>query len=307
MSNFNQLRSFVTVAEAGSISRAAERLYVAQPALSLQLKRLESDLGVQLFTRLPRGVELTSEGEQLLGIAESALRSLEQLEDTAAHLRNQDVTEIVVGFMAHGAGDLTPGILRRMRESHPSINFRFRQFDFEDPSVGLSRGLVDVGFLSGPCDAVDSIESVVLREEPIVAAVSTEHPLASRRSIGIEELLAFPVITDGLTEGAWHDFWIATRYHKPNQGVETVSFSSHDESLDAVALSLGVSICPESTQRFYPRPGVAFIPMADMDQAPLNLLWRTDRETPLVRAFIASAEAAAHELRASQQPKQPLP
>ena len=78
--------------------------------------------------------------------------------------------------------------------------------------------------------------------------------------------------------------------------VPTVTFASHDEHLDAVALDLGVSICPESTQRFYPRPGVTFVPVPDMEPAPLNLVWRTDRSSPLVLDFIGFAKDAAREL-----------
>jgi DNA-binding transcriptional LysR family regulator len=293
--SITQLRSFVAVAEAGNISRAAKALFVAQPALSLQIKRLEAELGVPLFDRLPHGVKLTTEGEQLLDAARSALLAVDRLVDQAAALREEGGAVLTVGLMAHGAGDLTPGILRRLRQRHPSVKLRFRQFDFEDPSVGLDRGLVDVGFLSGPVDPVDGIEVVTLRSEPIVAAVSSDHPLARRAEVSIRELVAHPFVTDTLTEGTWHDFWLAMGYRDPDDPVSTVTFASHDEHLDAVALNVGVSICPESTQRFYPRPGVTFVPVPDMEPSPLNLLWRPDRAGALVRDFIACAKEAARE------------
>jgi DNA-binding transcriptional LysR family regulator len=291
-----QLRSFVAVAEAGNISRAAKGLFVAQPALSLQIKRLEADLGVPLFARLPHGVELTPEGEQLLDAATDTLRAVDHLVDRAAALREEAGTELSVGLMAHGAGDLTPGILRRLRERHPTVKLRFRQFDFEDTSVGLRHSLVDVGFLTGPVDPMDGIEVVTLRSEPIVAAVACEHPLAARDEVSIQELVTLPFITDTLTEGTWHDYWLAMHHRQPGDPVPTVTFASHDEHLDAVALDLGVSICPESTQRFYPRPGVTFVPVPDMEPAPLNLVWRTDRSSALVRDFVACAKDAAREL-----------
>jgi DNA-binding transcriptional LysR family regulator len=294
--NITQLRSFVAVAEAGNISHAAKALFIAQPALSLQIKRLEADLGVPLFVRLPHGVKLTAEGEQLLDAAEEALRAVDRLLDRAAALREEGGAELTVGLMAHGAGDLTPGILRRLRRRHPTVKLRFRQFDFEDTSVGLGRGLVDVGFLTGPVDPIDGIEVVTLRREPIVAAVASDHPLATRDEVSISELVTLPFITDSLPEGAWHDFWLAMHHRRPGDPVPTVTFASHDEHLDAVALDLGVSICPESTQRFYPRPGVTFVPVPDMEPAPLNLVWRRDRSSPLVLDFIASAKDAAREL-----------
>jgi DNA-binding transcriptional LysR family regulator len=294
--SITQLRSFVAVAEAGNISHAAKELFVAQPALSLQIKRLETDLGVQLFDRLPQGVKLTPDGEQLLDAAEEALHAIDRLADLASALREEGATELTVGLMAHGAGDLTPGILRRLRQRHPTVRLRFRQFDFEDTSVGLGRRLVDVGFLTGPVDPIDGIEVVTLRTEPIVAAVSSDHPLATRHEVSISELVTLPFVTDQLTEGTWHDYWLAMHHRRPGDPVAKVTFASHDESLDAVALDLGVSICPESTERFYPRPGVTYVPVPDMEPAPLNLVWRRDRSTPLVRDFIACAKDAAREL-----------
>ncbi len=296
MADIARLRSFVAVAEAGSISRAAEALFVAQPALSLQIKHLETDLGVSLFERLPRGVKLTPEGEQLLGAATRVLRAFDRFADQAAALRDQRGTELQVGSMAHGAGELMPEILRLLREDHSDVKLRLRQFNFEDPTVGLGRGLVDVGFVTGPVDPVDGIEVVTLRSEPIVAAVASDHPLATRRKVSIHELLTYRFVTDTLTEGAWHDFWLAMSYRKPGDAVSKVTFALHDEALDAVALNLGVSICPASTPRFYPRPGVAWVPVYDIEPAPLNLLWRPDGSDPVLRHFVECARKAAHTL-----------
>lgn len=292
MADIARLRSFVAVAEAGSISRAAEVLYIAQPALSLQIKSLETKLGLSLFERLPRGVKLTSEGELLLGAATRVLRAFDRFSDHAAALRDQRGPELQVGSMAHGAGDLMLEILRQLRTDHPEVKLRLRQFNFEDPTVGIGRGLVDVGFVTGPVDPIAGIEVVTLSYEPIVAAVASDHPLAARREVSIHELLAFRFVTDTLDGGAWHDFWLAMSYRQPGDPVEKVTFALHDECLDAVALNLGVSICPASTPRFYPRPGVAWISVYDIQPAPLNLLWRPDDAEPIVRRFVECARKA---------------
>ncbi|MEE6170118.1 MULTISPECIES: LysR family transcriptional regulator [unclassified Mycolicibacterium] len=293
MADITRLRGFVAVAQAGNISRAAEVLFVAQPALSQQIKYLEADLGVVLFERLPRGVKLTPEGELLLSAATRVLREFERFEEQAAALRDRRGVELKVGLMAHGAGELMPEILRLLREEHADVTLRLRQFNFEDPTVGVGRGLVDVGFVTGPVDPVDGIEYVTLRFEPIVAAVATDHPIAGRHEVSIHDLIAYRFVTDTLAEGAWHDFWLAMSYRKPGAAVDKVTFAMHDETLDAVALNLGVSICPASTPRFYPRPGVTWIPVNDIEPAPLNLLWRPEGSDPIVGRFIECARRAA--------------
>jgi len=294
MSDIKRLRSFVAVAEAGSVSRAAERLFVAQPALSLQIKQLESDLGLALFERHPRGVRLTAEGELMLDAAVRVLQAYQRFVDQAAAARDQRSVELAVGVMAHGAGDLMPVILRLLRERHPGLGVRLQQFNFEDPTVGVGRGITEVGFVTGPVDPVAGIEVVTLRREPIVAAVATDHPFAARAEVSVRELVTCRFVTDTLAGGAWHDFWLAKSYRRPGDPVELVTFASHDEALDAVAMDLGVSMCPASTQRFYPRPGVAWVPVVDAEPAPLNLLWRPDAAAPTTRQFVECAIAAAH-------------
>ncbi|MFN7148463.1 MAG: LysR family transcriptional regulator [Microthrixaceae bacterium] len=296
MSEIRRLRSFEAVAKAGSISRAAAALFVAQPALSLQIKHLEKDLGFALFERHPRGVKLTPEGELMLGAATRVLRAFDRFTDKAAATRDQQGTELRVGLMAHGAGELMPEILRLLRGDHPDVKLRLQQFNFEDPSVGVAGGLVDVGFITGPVDPADGIEVVTLRFEPIIAAVASDHPFATRDEVSIQELLTCRFVTDTLASGAWHDFWLAMPYRRPGDAAEKVTFALHDEALDAVAMDLGVSICPASTQRFYPRSGVAWVPVTGMKPAPLNLLWRPDDSDPIVRHFVECARTAAHAL-----------
>ncbi len=293
--SIKQLREFVAVAEAGSITRGAERLFVAQPALSLAIRRLESELGVTLFVRMPRGVELTAEGGELLDAARRAVRDVDGIARRARELRDRE--HLHVGFMAHGAGDLTPEILRRFRERHPDARVTFRQSGFDDSFVGVTAGLVDAGFVSGPVDTPDGVEVRLLRSDPIVAAVAADHPLATRASVSIREVVAAPFVTDDQPGGRWHDYWLAMHHRPPGPADVAEHTSSHDEWLEAIRAGVGVSICPETTARYYPRPGVAFVPVPDMEPAPLCIAWLRDRARPLVLDFVASAEAAAASVR----------
>jgi len=297
-----QLREFISVAEAGSITRAAQELFVAQPALSLGIRRLETQLGLTLFRRLPRGVELTAEGAELLELARRAVRDVDVLERRARELRDPEADSLEIGFMAHGAGDLTPEILRRFRERHPGVRVTFRQFGFDDSFVGVTAGLVDAGFVSGPVVQPEDVELRLLRHDPIVAAVPSDHPFASRSSLSIVEVVAEPFVTDDQPPGPWHDYWLAMDHRPPGEPVVALRTSSHDEWLEAVRAGLGVSICPDVTARYYPRPGVTFVPVPDMEPAPFAIAWMRDRAGPLVRDFVACAVEAAEAAIAASRP-----
>ncbi len=294
--SIKHLREFVAVADAGNITRAAEALYVAQPALSLQIKRLEAELGLRLFERLPRGVQLTTDGAELLDVARRAVRDADAFERRARELRERRPEHLDVGFMAHGAGDLTPEILRAFRARRPGARVTLRQFGFDDTFVGVTAGLVDAGFVSGPVDPPDGVEMRLLRWDPIVAAVAADHPLARRESVSIREVVTEPFVTDGLPAGPWHDYWLAL-HHRPPGPVEVAAQTmSHDEWLEAVRSGVGVSICPDITARYYPRPGVAFVPVPDMDPSPFHIAWLRDRAGPLVVYFVDCGVEAASAL-----------
>ena len=288
-----QLRDFIAVAEAGSVSRAAAALFVAQPALSLQIKRLETRLGVQLFVRQPRGVELTEAGAELLELSREAVRAIQAVDYRAAALRGHAAGRLEIGFMAHGAGDLTPEIARRFRERYPATTLSFRQFGFDDSLVGVGRGLVDVGFVIGPFERAERVEIRVLRIDPILAVVASDHPFAERDWVSISEVVQEPFVTDNHAPGLWHDYWLATHHRSAGPAAVAEEFVTHDDWLEAIRAGHGVSICPEATARHYPWPGVAFVPIPDMEPVPFGIAWQRARETPVLLAFVECAEAAA--------------
>jgi DNA-binding transcriptional LysR family regulator len=288
-----QLRDFIAVSEAGSISRAAETLFVAQPALSLQIKRLEAELGVQVFVRRARGVELTQAGAELLDIARDAVAAFDSVTSRASALRKQAGGQLEIGFMAHGAGDLTPEIVRRFRARYPAATLSFRQFGFDDSLVGVGRGLVDVGFVIGPFEPAEGVEIRTLRLDPILAVVSSDHPFADLDSVSITDVVQEPFVTDCHAPGLWHDFWLAMHHRPAGPAAVAGEFVIHDDWLEAIRAGRGVSICPEATARHYPWPGIAFVPIPDMEPVAFGIAWRRTRQTPLLLAFVECSEAAA--------------
>jgi DNA-binding transcriptional LysR family regulator len=284
-----QLRLFVAVADAGSVTRAAAELHLAQPALSYQMKRLERDLGVALFTRSGRGIALTDEGRELLDHAQSVLREHDRLLERARSLVQRNAPQLTVGFMAQGPGELLPRTLRAFKRDYPEVEVSLRQFGFDDCFMGVTRGLADVSFSIGPLDEHDDVVAEPLFEEAVVVAVAADHPLAAHTRLHITQILDEPLYTDTHPPGRWRDYWDAIPYRNGSELRVAARFSTHDEWLEGLRMGGGISFCPESTPRYYPRPGLAFLPLDGMAPATHCVLRR--RGAPrVVEDFVRTAQ-----------------
>jgi DNA-binding transcriptional LysR family regulator len=288
-----QLRDFAALAAIGSFTRASLELHVAQPALSHQIKRLEQELGILLFDREPRGVALTTEGRELLERTHTALRAYDALLETARRLHADAGGVLRVGFMAQGPGELLPAILRTFKQTHPGVEVTLHQFGFDDCFMGVARGATDVGFASGPIDESDEVTFLTLFEEPVVVAIAADHPLARRDLLRIEEVVAEPLFTDTHPTGRWTDFWNAIDHRAGREPVIAGRFSTHDEWLEAIRLGGGIGLCPSSTARFYPRPGLVFVDLEGMAPAVHGIVCRTGTRDPLVKDFVRTAASLA--------------
>lgn len=287
------LRYFVAVAEELHFGRAAARLHIAQPSLSIQIRKLEHSLNAPLFVRTSRHVELTAVGELLLDGSKRLLSEAErlawQIQDAGRHGSHRP---LVVGFQANAAAELTPKILNAFHDLHPDIEVDMRSHDFTDPSVGLADGSVDVAFLRPPVLVQDWLGIETLFIEPRVLVVSATSPLADVTEISVEQVLDQPFIARKSPD-AWRTFWLAadSRHGTPVQlGAEV---STVDECFEAILAERGMAFSQASTQRFYDRPGLAFIPVTDIPPTILTIAWRTDVDSPVVGDFVETAKAVA--------------
>ncbi|MCL2731127.1 MAG: LysR family transcriptional regulator, partial [Actinomycetia bacterium] len=181
--DLRKLRYFVAVAEELHFGRAADRLRIAQPALSRQIRSLESDLKVQLFTRDKRGTELTAAGEQLLGDAGPLLSAADAATRRAVRAaRARDA--LTVGFMP---GLIVTDAVRALSRRHPGVEVEVVRTDWEEQTEMIRDGRVDVGFVRLPCDT-RGLELRDLLSEPRVAILPATHPLAGKPSLSIGDL-----------------------------------------------------------------------------------------------------------------------
>src|SRR4051794_36905125 len=174
MLELRRLRYFVAVAESRNFTRAAERLHVAQPALSRQLKLLESELGVELMRRTTHTFELTEAGEHLLERGRELLREADALEATLRGYGAGEAGRIAVAYGTSAAYDTAPRLLAALGELHITTTVA----SVAEILDGLRSGKLDVGIVRCP-PRTDGLESWLLRREPQGVLVHLEHPLAA--------------------------------------------------------------------------------------------------------------------------------
>jgi DNA-binding transcriptional LysR family regulator len=286
--NTRQLRYFVVVAEELHFTRAASRLFIAQQSLSARIRELEESVGAELLRRTTRSVDLTPAGILFLEEARRILATLDGAIEGARALERGAASTLSIGFMVTAAAELTAPILTEFARRYPQVRADLHEYHYDDPSVGLASSAVDVGFVRLPITLPE------LRYEHLFAdrrgvCLSTEHPLASRASVSVREVLDEPLAAPRCADPAWRNYWLLEDARAGKPAPIVAESRSLAEELDAVALGQYAMITCVGASRFAPRPGVRIVPIHDIPGNELTIAWRTDRETDLVRAFVDAA------------------
>ncbi|HEX8710103.1 MAG TPA: LysR substrate-binding domain-containing protein [Pyrinomonadaceae bacterium] len=187
------LRYFAAVAEELHFGRAAQKLGLAQPPLSQQIKSLEALVGHTLFERRPQ-VRLTAAGEALLEVARRTLAQVEEGLDLARRAGLGEAGKLTVGFAASILTTSLPEILRSYREHYPSVELRLRELSSAAQTVALADGSIDVGFVREAVEHGDDLVSEPILREEFVAVLPPAHPLATRRRLPLHALAEEPFV-----------------------------------------------------------------------------------------------------------------
>jgi DNA-binding transcriptional LysR family regulator len=202
------LKYFVLVAEEGSIHGGARRALVAQPALSVALRKLERELGTPLFERSPRGVALTPAGDALLLRARRILHDVQQATVDVRLTGERPRPEFTVGLIEGrvAAGELTGPILDAFQAAHPDLHLRVRELNFVEQFDAVLEGRVDVALVRSPYEH-EQLCLEPLFSEPVVLAASPAHPLAVLPEVPLDRALDEPLLEVVRTPRAWRRFW----------------------------------------------------------------------------------------------------
>ena len=291
------LRAFVTVAEELNFTRAAERLFVAQQALSAQVRQLEERLGARLFERTTRRVELTEAGERLRPHAVAALQALDAGVGAVEALRRSERATLRVGLSGTAMVPLVSETLRRFGERHPEVELTISNAPLNQPAAGLKEGAVDVAFVRPPLlDEGLSLVTVLTEERYIVLPKS--HPLASREHVRPEDVVGEPWIWVEGADPKARAFWSLQEFRagEPLRGGTPIN--STEEAFGAVAAGLAITCQAESAVRAVAAgfSQIVAVPLRGAPPAQVAVAWRTAHETDLARAFVRVA------LEVSQRP-----
>src|SRR5687768_4355925 len=187
------LRYFVAVAEELHFGRAAVRLHIAQPPLSMQIKQLEGELGFRLFQRTNRKVEITQAGALFLDDVRELLAELDRSVASAKRVARGESGWLGIGFVGSATYAVLPAALQRFRKDHPDVELVLRELVTAKQAQALREGRIHVG-LARPAIDEEGIDSEVILHEPLVAALPDSHRLARKAGIRVEDLAAEPFI-----------------------------------------------------------------------------------------------------------------
>jgi DNA-binding transcriptional LysR family regulator len=289
---------FVAVAEELHFGRAAERLHIAQPSLSQQIRRLESQLGVTLLERNSRNVHLTEAGEALL---REGRKTLSQAQHAIRTARAAGAPQLTVGFYGSAGSDLLADALRAF-ERHSSYSVSLRELPLGSIDAILN-GEVNVAFTRLNPGQTE-LEVEVIAQEPRLVALAVAHPLAAREALTFAELADESFITNPAVaeHGARPPRWLAEQRRHRLPGRVAAQSAGVLEILTLVAAGRGVCLVPSAVARHYAREDIAYVPVQDAEPAVVSLAWREGAVVPALAAFIETVRALAARPSGEAQP-----
>lgn len=289
--DLKQLKYFLAVAEEKSFSRAAERLHISQPPLSQQIMKLESELGVRLFTRTTRSFELTVAGKALMVEAAELLGKMRMTIDTIRQIDRGEVGRLRVGIVGSAMWGPIPRLLEQFQSQFPRVTWTIHELGPNDQWEALRNRQIDVGFWREPRIEPEVLKQANLRQdlcfpENVCVAINERHPLAARADIELIDIANEPMLTLHLTQSAEPRYLIQCCV---NAGFEPMIFQEAAEPqtlLAMVGAGLGVALLPETTGRIG-WPGVKFMPIrTNPPSANLYISYLAQDDAPVVRAFL---------------------
>lgn len=279
--NLQRARCFQYVAEELHFGRAAERLHLAQPAVSRHIKVLETELGVALFERTSRQVALTGPGRQFLKEITPVLADADAAIRNARRSSRGEQT-LIVGFMT---GTRAAAAVRETSRSHPDATVEIRQLEWANQAAALRDGTVDVALVRLPIDTT-ALRVQTLYTEPRGALLPADHRLAGKDHISLSDVADEPVIRHR-HGGIWDDYWTVSPRPDGTTPATGATADTIAEKLEVVASGAAITFLPESATSAYHRDDVAWVPIADIEPSVVAIAWPTRHKPRLVADFIA--------------------
>ncbi len=288
------LQYFIAVAEELNFTRASERLYISQPALSKQIRLLEKELQVLLFVRTKQDVRLTAAGHSLLAGARILVEDWSALQRDVRSVAANSSNIFRIGFEASGAGLIMTKARNLFAELHPGIKIEPKRFDWGGEVAALREGLVDVAFIWLPAE-IEGIRTELITTESRMAGLCLTHRLTALSSISVLDLNQEPIMWTRRAPKIWVDWWAVNPRPDGSEPIWGPENDNVEEMLEQVASGNAICIVPASMAVYYARPDIVWLPIRDIE--PLKIAigslesnWHSEWVSDFVRVVKQSTE-----------------
>lgn len=288
--NLDVLRTFVAIAQSGSLNKTAERMRVSQSTLTRQMQSLEQELDSRLFERSRSGVALTAAGQAFLGRAIPLLAQLDAAIGEVRKLARGQTDSLRIGYMMSAAADFLSPALATIRAAHPEVKVKLVDLSPGEQIAALRRGDIDVA-LVGNVDASLAREFYVKRiaSLPVVVGLSLQHPLARRSVVALGDLRREPFVGAKDEDLPGNNRWVVQLCRRARfkpKFVENADSLTH--ALSLLVSENAVTLLPGFTNKL-PAPGVICVPLDEpAARWDLQVAWQRGPMTEPVRAFVAA-------------------
>ncbi len=299
MIELRHLTYFRTVAETLHFGRAAKLLHISQPPLTRQIAALERELGVQLFDRSTRNVQLTDAGRYFYRDTTEIFNTLERAKRNAASTNSGESGVLQVGFMMSSAYNILPSVTRHYWAAYPEVDMHLSEYLPNLLVADIKDGKTDVGIMYRPEDCA-GLDSRTIFSEPLVAVLPKNHRLATHETVLPKDLknesfvsiprLIAPVVYDLIA-----DYCVANGF-RPKIKLET---NLQQTIVNLVGEGLGVAMVPSSMQAMHLETTV-FKSMAGAPVVEVGVIWSKENRNPCVRTFVDTAAEVWKNLQRSR-------
>jgi DNA-binding transcriptional LysR family regulator len=288
------LRYFVAVAETLNFRRAAKRLHISQPPLTTQLRQLEEEIGAKLLERNSHHVALTAAGGVFLQSCRQLLDDADAAAQAARRAARGEAGRLAIGFLASLAHGIVPTLLRDYRRRFPNVELTLAEMDTSQQVEELSDRRLDIGLMGAwaPLEKTE-LESVVIAQEPLIAALPEDHSLARRPSFPLAALAHEKFVLASRQNASGYNRWLVRICEeagfKPQIARE--SYRRTTTVLNYVAAGFGVTVVPAQFSRV-PTSGIVFVPLGQRTpRYRYSAVWHRTGRTPVVEGFLAMVQA----------------
>ena len=291
--HLRDVRTFVAVAEHLHFSRAADALFITQPALSKRIQELERVMRLQLFDRDRRTVRLTAAGEALLPGARAVLAAWAVAQTDVAMASERSRSKLVIGISLGVERGLLPTIRGHLADLLPRAHLQLRRISWSDPSSGLAPGSdpgVDAAFVWLPLTAPENYRWVCVASEPRWLVLSAGHPLARQREVAFADIVDEPFLALPAAAGAAREFWLGADARAGRPAPVSGEAASTEELVELLTAGIGVCLLAQGSLDAFRRDGIAAIRVTGLAPSELVLAWRRADDRPLLRGLVEATQ-----------------